>query len=83
LNCKKLVISVMVSDSIRTAIVDEDSIPFAGLYITPKANLSLEKAVEILQQEDFRLYAKQHGVPTANNSYRISKRILDAYAFDL
>ena len=83
LNCEKLVISVMVSGSVRAAIVDEDTIPFAGLYITPKANLSLERAVRILQQEDFRLYAKQHGVPTANNSYRISKKILDAYAFDL
>lgn len=83
LNCEKLVISVMVSGTIRVALANEYSVPFAGLYITPKANLPLDRAVEILQQEDFKLYAKQHGVPTANNSYRISKKILDAYAFDL
>jgi len=83
LNCPKIVISVMVSGSIRVAIADETTIPFAGLYITQAANLSLDKAAEILQQEDFKLYVKQHGVPTANNSYRISKKILDAYAFDL
>ncbi len=83
LNCEKLVISVMASDNIRVALADENSIPFAGLYITPKTNLSLDRAIKILQQEDFKLYAKQHGVPTANNSYRISKKILDAYAFDL
>lgn len=83
LNCEKLVISVMVSGNIRIATADANAIPFAGLYITQKANLPLTRAIEILQQEDFRLYAKQHGVPTANNSYRISKKILDAYSFDL
>lgn len=83
LNCEKLVISVMVSGNVRIAIADENSIPFAGLYITQKANLPLAKAIEILQQEDFKLYAKQHGVPTTKNSYRISKKILDAYSFDL
>ena len=83
LNCEKLVISVMVSGNVRVAIADKNTIPFAGLYITPKADLSLARAIMILQQEDFRLYAKQHGVPTVNNSYRISKKILEAYAFDL
>jgi len=83
LNCEKIVISVMVSGNVRVAFADEYSIPFAGLYITPKAHLSLNRAAEILQRDDFRLYVKQHGVPTANNSYRISKKILDAYTFDL
>lgn len=83
LNCEKLVISVMVSGNVRIATADENAIPFAGLYITSKGKLPLEKAVEILQREDFKLYVKQHGVPTVKNSYRISKKILDAYSFDL
>lgn len=83
LNCEKLVISVMVSGNVRIAIADANTIPYAGLYITQKADLSLANAVEILQQEDFVLYVKQHGVPTTNNSYRISKKILDAYSFEL
>lgn len=83
LDCEKLVISVMVSGNIKVAVADENSIPFAGLYITSKGILPLDRAINILQQEDFMLYVKQHGVPTANNSYRISKKILDAYVFDL
>lgn len=83
LNCKKLVISVMVSGNVRIAIADESTIPYAGLYITPKGKLSLEQAIKILQQDDFKLYAKQHGVPTTNHSYRISKKIIDAYTFTL
>lgn len=83
LNCEKLVISVMVSGNVRIAIADENTIPFAGLYITQKSDLPLARAIEILQQEDFKLYVKQHGVPTTKNSYRISKKILDAYSFDL
>lgn len=83
LDCEKLVISVMVSGNVRVVTADKNSIPFAGLYITTKGKLSLQKAVEILQQEDFLLYVRQHGVPTTKNSYRISKKILDAYSFDL
>ena len=83
LNRKKLVISVVISDNVRIAIADETTVPYAGLYITPKGNLSLEQAVKILQQDDFKLYVKQHGVPTTNHSYRISKRIIDAYSFTL
>jgi hypothetical protein len=83
LDCEKLVISVMVSGNVRVATADEKSIPFAGLYITSKGELPLQKAVEILQREDFKLYVKQYGVPTVKNSYRISKKILDAYSFDL
>lgn len=83
LNCEKLVVSVMVSGNVRVVTADQNAIPFAGLYITSKGNLPLQKAVEILQQEDFKFYVKQHGVPTVKNSYRISKKILDAYSFDL
>lgn len=83
LDCEKLVISVMVSGKVRVATADKKTIPFAGLYITSKGKLSLQKAIEILQQEDFLLYVRQHGVPTTKNSYRISKKILDAYSFDL
>lgn len=83
LNCEKLVISVMVSGIVRVATADTNAIPYAGLYITQKANLPLARAIEILQREDFKLYVKQHGVPTTNNSYRISKKILEAYSFDL
>ena len=83
LDCEKLVISVMVSGNVRVATADEKAIPFAGLYITSKGELPLQKAAEILQREDFKLYVKQYGVPTVKNSYRISKKILDAYSFDL
>lgn len=83
LDCEKLVISVMVSGNVRVVTADKNAVPFAGLYITAKGKLPLQKAAEILQREDFQLYVKQHGVPTVKNSYRISKKILDAYSFDL
>ncbi len=82
LNCEKLVISVMVSGNVHVAIVDDTAVPFAGLYITPKADLPLTRAAEILQHEDFKRYVMQYGVPTTKNSYRISKKILEAYSFD-
>ncbi len=82
LNCEKLVISVMVSGNVHVAIVDDAAVPFAGLYITQKADLPLTRAAEILQHEDFKQYVMQYGVPTTKNSYRISKKILESYSFD-
>lgn len=82
LNREKLVMSTMVSGDIKIAVASQDAIPYAGLYIIPKGTIPLARAIEILEQEDFKRYAKQHGVPTANNSYRISKKIIEAYSFD-
>lgn len=83
LNKRKLIISTIVSGKVKIVEADENSIPYAGLYITAKGNLPLSRAKEILEQIDFLSYVKQHGVPTVNNSYRISKKIIEAYPITL
>lgn len=82
LNCEKLVMSTIVSGRLKLEYVGNDEIPYAGLYIVQKGKMPLKKAVEILEQEDFLRYVKQYGVPTAENSYRISKKIIEGYSFD-
>jgi len=83
LNCQKLVISAIVSGKTKIEYASADEVPYAGLYIVQIGKLPLSKAKEILEKEDFWLYVKQFGVPTAENSYRISKKIIENYLFDL
>lgn len=83
LNKRKLIISTIVSGKVKIVEASEDAVPYAGLYVTTKGNLSLGCAKEILEQPDFLAYVKQHGVPTAKNSYRISKKIIEAYPITL
>ena len=75
--------STIVSGKVKIAEVNENAIPYAGLYITPKGNLPLGHAKTVLEQTDFLTYVKQYGVPTVNNSYRISKKIIEAYPITL
>lgn len=82
LNSEKLVISNVISGKIQIVLADENTIPYAGLYIVPIGNYTLAQAQDILKQTDFLNYVKQHGVPTTGNSYRISSKLVEDYRFD-
>lgn len=82
INRRKLIISNVITGHVNTVLADEDSIPYAGLYIVPIGKYTLEQAQAILQQTDFLNYVKQHGVPTTKNSYRISSKLVENYRFD-
>lgn len=83
LKCEKLVLSTMVSGKIKIEYAGAEEIPYAGLYVVQKEKIPLVRAKEILEREDFLSYVKQYGVPTAENSYRISKKIIEDYTFEL
>lgn len=83
LNCEKIIISAIVSGKIKVEMATAGEIPYAGLYITQKKQLSLDVAKEILEHEDFKKYIRQYGVPTTKDSYRISKKIVEEYFFEL
>ena len=79
----KIIISAIVSGKIKVEMATAGEIPYAGLYITQKKQLSLDVAKEILEHEDFKKYIRQYGVPTTKDSYRISKKIVEEYFFEL
>lgn len=79
LNCKKLLISTVVTDSIRLYEVSKACIPYAGMYIIPQnADSTLEEAKLILESPGFLQYAMNIGIHISGNSLRItSKDIMD------
>lgn len=82
LNCEKLVMSTIISGEVKIEHADKYGVPYAGLYIVCTGKLSLKKAEEILLTDDFMNYIKQYGVPTTENSYRISKKVIEEYMFE-
>ena len=81
-NNEKLIISNVISGHVKVVQADNQSIPYAGLYIVPTGHYTLAQAQAILERADFLDYVKQHGVPTTGNSYRISSKLVENYRFD-
>ena len=81
-NQPKLIISTIISGQVKVHKLDTESIPYAGIMITEKAeNHSLEEAKKLLESEAFRNYAHKVGVTVNNGSIRLSSK--DVASFPL
>lgn len=81
LNCKKLLMSTIITRKVRIYKLDSKTIPYSGLYIIPKNTLSLDSAVTILQSQHFYDYLLSKGVKERGESIRISSKDIEEYKF--
>ena len=81
LNQKKLLISFIVTNRVNIYELDKSSIPYSGIYITPKSNLDLSIAKEILESDEFLEYVKKIGIYISGSSLRITAN--DIKNFDI
>lgn len=72
LNQPKLLMSTVVTKTVKVYYIDKKSIPYSGIYIIPKSNLPLSKAKEILESEKFLDYVKGIGINASGSSLRIT-----------
>lgn len=72
LNQPKLLMSTVVTKSVKVYSIDKESIPYSGIYIIPKSNVPLSKAKEILESEKFLDYVKGIGINASGSSLRIT-----------
>lgn len=81
MNQKKLVISTIISGSVKVYKVDKTTIPYAGIMIAQKTDdHNLEEAEKILTSKLFLEYAKLVGVPVNNGSLRLSSKDVSNFA---
>ena len=79
-NQEKIVISTVVSRTVKTYKVGPSTIPYAGIMITQKSDgPSLTEAEEILTSDKFLEYAKLVGVTVNNGSVRLSSKDVADY----
>ena len=72
INNEKVLISSVVTSKTKPVVLDKETIPYSGFFITQKADLSLDKALKILSSEKFIEYAYEVGVSISGESVRIS-----------
>lgn len=81
LNCEKLLMSTIITHKVRLYKLDADTIPYSGLYIIPRSDLTLDTAFTILKSQHFYDYLLSKGVKERGDSIRISSKDVEEYKF--
>lgn len=81
LNQPKLLLSTVITKEVKVYELTKDCIPYSGIYIVPKKDLTLAKALEILKSEHFYKYVQGIGINASGGSLRITAVDINNYEF--
>lgn len=81
INQSKLLMSTIITKTVRVYVLDSDTVPYSGIYIIPKSNVSLDEARLILQTERFYNYLLTKGVKVSGDSIRVSSKDVEDYMY--
>lgn len=80
-NKKKLLLSTVITNNVNVKLLDENTIPYSGIYIVSTSKRSLEEAKEILESNEFFEYVKKIGIHASGESLRITAKDINNYMF--
>lgn len=81
LNQQKLLLSSFITGAPRTYILEEETIPYAGICITAREGFTVNQAQKIINSQEFMNYVRMVGVCTNGTSYRISPTDINSFQF--
>lgn len=81
LNQPKLLLSTVVTKEVKVYELTKECIPYSGIYIVPKKDLTLTKAKEILESESFYKYVQGIGINANGSSLRITAVDINNFHF--
>ena len=84
LNNQKLLISTVVTNDVDVYELEQECIPYAGMYIVEKEDnneYTLMDAIEILRSGEFKEYVFKVGIPISGKSVRITSKDVENYMF--
>lgn len=81
LNQNKLLLSVVISNKVLVYEASAEDIPYAGVFVIQRRDLSLQEAKKILESPEFLDYAQSTGVHMSGNSVRIMSKDIMEYKF--
>lgn len=84
LNQKKILLSTVVTHQVELYELNEDTIPYSGIYVTEKSEtgFSLMDAKRILQSDAFMDYVKRVGISVSGKSIRITCRDISDFKLE-
>lgn len=80
-NSKKLLLSTVITDEVKTKILPKSNIPYSGIYILPIKDRTLKEAEKILKSKEFLDYIQGKGINASGNSLRITSKDINEYMF--
>lgn len=79
---KKLLMSTVVTKQVELYVLDEETIPYSGIFITvKKPEYSLDDAAKVLKSKHFMEYVQSLGISVSGNSKRITCKDINDYMF--
>lgn len=84
LNNPKLLISTVVTNDVDVYELEQECIPYAGMYIVEKEDnneYTLDEAIEILRSDEFKEYVLKVSIPISGKSVRITSKDVENYMF--
>lgn len=81
INQKKIMLSSVISEDTEAYLLSDAEIPYAGLYIIPTGEMSLEDLLIELNSDKFKKYASSVGVSVSGSSKRITTKDVENFEF--
>lgn len=82
LNQQKLLLSTIVTNKVEIYKLDEDIVPYSGIYITAKdEKYDLNSVMKVLLSDDFMEYVKTLGISVSGKAKRITCKDINNYEF--
>ena len=84
LNSQKLLISRVVTNDVDVYELEQECIPYSGMYIVEKEDnneYTLADAIGILRSDEFKAYVFKVGIPISGKSVRITSKDVEEYKF--
>lgn len=84
LNTRKLLISTVITEKVAVYMLEQQCIPYAGMYIIPKPDnktYQLEDAKNILESDAFMRYVETVGIHISGSSLRITSKDIENFMF--
>lgn len=78
---KKLMIPSVLTGKVECAVLDEDTIPYAGFYIRAGKEMTLQRARQILESQEFWEYISKRSINSTGRSKRVSVKEIQNYMF--
>ena len=81
MNYRKILISSVISECTKAYLLEEDEIPYSGLYIIPNGEYSLEDLLIEINSEKFKKHIANVGVCVSGTSKRITPNDIKNFCY--
>ena len=81
MNQKMLMLSSVISEDTTAYLLSDGEIPYAGLYIIPTGEITLEELLTELNSDNFKKYVSSVGVSVSGSSKRITTKDVENFEF--